>query len=168
MATFERYFISDKKTHKEEMSPYYSMRDSEESCKSILREFGLDPEKSHIINGHVPVKVAKGESPIKANGRLLIIDGGFAKAYQTVTGISGYTLIYNSYGLMLASHEPFESTQKAIEEEKDILSSTTVLEHSATRKRVGDTDVGVELKSQIKDLKLLLHAYRKGVIKEQK
>jgi len=168
MATFERYFIDDKKTHKEEMSPYYNMRDSEEACKSILREFGLDPEKSHIVNGHVPVKVGKGESPIKANGRLLVIDGGFAKAYQSVTGIAGYTLIYNSYGLMLASHEPFESTQKAIEEEKDILSATIVLEHSATRKRVGDTDVGKELKSQIKDLKLLLHAYRKGIIKEQK
>ncbi|MBC8059401.1 MAG: fructose-1,6-bisphosphatase [Clostridiaceae bacterium] len=168
MATFERYFISDKKTHKEEMSPYYNMRNSEECCKSILREFGIDPEKSHIVNGHVPVKVAKGESPIKANGRLLVIDGGFAKAYQTVTGIAGYTLISTSYGLMLASHEPFESTQKAIEEERDILSSTIVLEHSATRKRVGDTDAGVELKSQIKDLKLLLHAYRKGLIKEQK
>jgi fructose-1,6-bisphosphatase-3 len=116
----------------------------------------------------VPVKSKKGESPIKANGKLLVIDGGFSRAYQGQTGIAGYTLIYNSYGLLLASHEPFESTQKAIEEEKDILSTTVVLEQEVERKRVGDTDIGGELKLQIKDLEMLLEAYRKGLIKEQR
>jgi fructose-1,6-bisphosphatase-3 len=167
MATFERYFIDDKEAHKEEKSPYYLLRDDEKTCCNILREFGLKPEESHIINGHVPVKVVKGESPIKAGGKLLVIDGGFAKAYQSETGIAGYTLISNSYGLVLASHEPFESTQKAIEEEKDIISSTIALEHAVARKRVGDTDIGVELKTQIHDLELLLYAYKKGLIKEQ-
>lgn len=166
ITTFERYFINDKETHIEEKNPYYELRDDEETCKNILREFGLDPEEAHIINGHVPVKVAKGESPIKANGKLLVIDGGLSKAYQAETGIAGYTLIYNSYGLMLASHEPFECALKAITEERDILSTTIILEHSATRKRVGDTDIGCELKKQIGDLLLLVRAYRKGLIKE--
>ena len=166
MATFERYFIDEKETHKEGNNPYFGMRDDEKVCNNILREFGLDANISHIVNGHVPVKVVKGESPIKANGKLLVIDGGFAKAYQAETGIAGYTLIYNSYGLLLASHEPFESTQKAIEEEKDILTTTVVLEHTHTRKRVGDTDVGMELKRQIEELELLLYAYEKGLIKE--
>lgn len=167
MTTFERYFVDDEETHKEEKNPYYKYRDNETVCNSILSEFGLDPNCSHIVNGHVPVKSKKGESPIKAKGKLLVIDGGFSRAYQGQTGIAGYTLIYNSYGLMLVSHEPFESTQKAIEEEKDILSTTVVLEHEAERKRVGDTDIGEELKLQINDLEMLLAAYRKGLIKEQ-
>lgn len=168
MTTFERYFINDKSTHTEVKNPYYNYRDDEKICNNILLEFGLDPTDSHIINGHVPVKTTQGESPIKANGKLLVIDGGFSKAYQPQTGIAGYTLIYNSYGLLLASHAPFESTQKAIDEGKDIFSSTIVLEKSTNRKRVIDTDIGLEIKEQIKDLQLLLTAYRKGLIKEQR
>lgn len=166
MTTFERYFIDDVETHKEDKNPYYKHRDSEEVCNRILREFDLDPETSHIINGHMPVLKKKGESPIKANGKLFVIDGGFSKAYQNQTGIAGYTLIYNSHGMILVSHEPFESTIKAIEEEKDILTSTMVLEHVQERKRVSDTDIGEDLKCQIQELKLLLHAYRKGIVKE--
>jgi fructose-1,6-bisphosphatase-3 len=127
----------------------------------------LDPECSHIINGHVPVKSKSGESPIKANGKLIVIDGGFSRAYQSTTGIAGYTLIYNSYGLLLISHDPFESTQKAIEEEKDIHSTTMVLEKEVERKRVKDTDEGIVMKAKIKDLEMLLDAYRLGLIKEQ-
>jgi len=167
MTTFERYFINDKKTHFEEKNYYYDYRDSEKISNDILIEFGLDPECSHIINGHIPVKTKEGESPIKANGKLLVIDGGFCRAYQPETGIAGYTLIYNSYGLLLTSHEPFESIKKAIEEEKDILSSTVILEHSTTRKRVSHTDIGIELKKQISTLKMLLIAYREGYIKEE-
>lgn len=168
MTTFERYFIDDKSAHTEVKNPYYRYRDDEAICNNILTEFGLNPTDSHIINGHIPVKTKQGESPIKANGKLLVIDGGFSKAYQPETGIAGYTLIYNSYGLLLASHAPFESRQKAIDEGKDILSSTIVLEKSTDRKRVIDTDVGLEIKEQIKDLELLLTAYRKGLIKEQR
>ena len=168
MTTFERYFIDDKSTHVEIKNPYYKYRDDETICNNILTEFGLDPTDSHIINGHIPVKTIQGESPIKANGKLLVIDGGFSKAYQPQTGIAGYTLIYNSYGLLLVSHTPFESTQKAIDEGKDIFSSTIVLEKSTNRKRVIDTDVGLEIKEQINDLQLLLMAYRKGLIKEQR
>lgn len=167
MTTFERYFINNKEAHYEKKDPYYEFRDDEEVCNSILKEFGLEPKESHIVNGHVPVEKLNGESPIKANGKLLVIDGGFSKAYQSKTGIAGYTLIYNSFGLQLVSHEPFESTEKAIIQETDILSSTVVLEQSYIRKRVGDTDIGTELKQQIKDLKELLNAYRKGYIKEQ-
>ena len=168
MTTFERYFIDDPKTHEEVKNPYYKYRDNEQVCCNILKEFNLDPDTSHIINGHIPVKTKVGESPIKANGKLLVIDGGFCRAYQPETGIAGYTLIYNSYGLLLSSHEPFESIRKAIEEEKDILSSTIILEHAVTRKRVSDTDIGKELKTQIKELEMLLIAYRKGLIKETK
>ncbi|WP_138202788.1 fructose-1,6-bisphosphatase [Haloimpatiens lingqiaonensis] len=168
MTTFERYFIDDKSTHKEKKDSYYKYRDSEEICSYILKEFDLEPDSSHIINGHIPVKSKEGESPIKACGKLFVIDGGFCRAYQPQTGIAGYTLIYNSYGLLLTSHEPFESTQKAIKENKDILSSTIILEHVNSRKRVADTDIGNELKKQIKDLEMLLIAYRKGLIKEKK
>ncbi|MEW9097029.1 MAG: fructose-1,6-bisphosphatase [Clostridiaceae bacterium] len=167
ITTFERYFIEDKESHKENKNYYYKYRDSEELCNRIFEEFGLDSDISHIINGHVPVKTIKGESPVKGNGKLLVIDGGFCRAYQPETGIAGYTLIYNSYGLLLSSHEPFESTRKAIEEEHDILSSTVILEHSAKRKRVADTDIGKELQNQIKDLEKLLIAYKKGLIEEK-
>lgn len=167
MTTFERYFINDKETHIEIKNPYFTLRNSEDVCKSILKEFSLDPETSHIVNGHVPVKTTKGESPIKANGKLIVIDGGFSKAYQPETGIAGYTLIYNSFGLMLTCHEPFESIQKAIEDEQDILSTTIVLEQTNQRKTVSDTDIGIELTHQINDLKMLLAAYRKGLIKEK-
>jgi len=166
MATFERYFIDDPETHKEEMNPYYDYRTNQQVIESILDEFGLDPDNGHVINGHVPVKVTKGESPVKAGGKLLVIDGGFAKAYQSKTGIAGYTLIFNSYGLILAAHQPFESTQKAIEEEQDIHSKTKVLEQNAERLRVCDTDNGREIQRKITDLEHLLEAYRAGLIKE--
>ena len=166
MATFERYFIEDKKTHKEEKNPYYSLRDKEETAVSILKEFGLDPETGHIVNGHVPVQVRKGESPIKAEGKLFVIDGGFAKAYQKITGIAGYSLIYNSYGLLLASHAPFESAQKAIEESTNTQTHTKILERNQVRIRVKDTDEGREIQQKIDHLKDLLRAYRTGLIKE--
>lgn len=168
MTTFERYFIDDSATHKEDRISYYKYRDSEKICKNILKEFNLSPETSHIINGHIPVKTKDGESPIKANGRLLVIDGGFCKAYQPETGIAGYTLIYNSYGFLLTSHKPFTSIKDAVENDKDILSSTTILEHAAKRKRVADTDIGRELKKQVEDLEKLLIAYRKGYIEENR
>jgi fructose-1,6-bisphosphatase-3 len=167
MATFERYFLTDAALQEENMNPYYDLRDEEKTAVKILREFGLDPATSHIINGHVPVKVKKGESPIKANGKLLVIDGGFSKAYQEKTGIAGYTLIFNSYGLLLASHEPFESTQKAIEEEVDIHSKTEILQRNTRRIRVQDTDQGHEIKQRIAGLKELVQAYRDGLIKER-
>lgn len=167
MTTFERYFIDNKDCHHEEKNPYYTLQNDEEVCKRILEEFGLDPKYSHIINGHVPVKVVKGESPLKANGRLFVIDGGFARAYQKETGIAGYTLIYNSHGLVLVSHEPFASREVAIREEKDILSSTVALQYTQDRIRVGDTDTGAELRQSIADLEKLLYTYRTGIIKEQ-
>lgn len=166
MATFERYFIEDSYTHKEELNPYYQYRTDSSVMKLILTEFGLDPDKGHIINGHVPVKVSSGENPLKADGKLLVIDGGFAKAYQSQTGIAGYTLIYNSYGLLLASHEPFESIEKAIEEELDIRSEIRVVEKNLNRIRVRDTDDGLIIKKKIQNLEALLDAYRTGLIKE--
>ncbi len=166
MATFERYFIADTATHVEERNVYYLFRDREDTARKILEEFGLNPDTGHIINGHVPVKVKQGESPVKAGGKLLVIDGGFAKAYQKQTGIAGYTLVYNSYGLLLAAHHPFESAQKAIEEELDIDSTTQILERNDVRIRVKDTDLGRESQRQIDDLKSLLTAYRTGLIQE--
>ena len=167
MATFERYFIADPATHAEGKNAYYDLRDQPETAVKILREFGLDPQNARIINGHVPVQVKKGESPVKANGRLVVIDGGFSKAYQSKTGIAGYTLIHNSYGFLLASHAPFESTQKAIEEELDIYSKTEILEANYHRIRVRDTDEGRQIQAKIHQLDALLEAYREGVIKEQ-
>lgn len=167
MTTFERYFIDDKESHTEVKNPYYNLRNDESVCETILSDFGLIPKDSHIINGHVPVKVKKGESPIKANGRLIVIDGGFAKAYQKETGIAGYTLIYNSHGLLLVSHEPFESTENAILQERDIFSSKVALQYSKERIRVRDTDNGKNIQKRINDLQKLLFAYRSGMIKEK-
>ncbi len=166
MTTFERYFIEDKATHKEAKDTYYKLIEQVETCERILENFGLNKDKSHIINGHVPVKVSKGESPIKAGGKLIVIDGGFARAYQKVTGIAGYTLIYNSYGLNLVSHEPFESTLTAIEEEMDIHSSEVVLEYNRARITVADTDDGIKIKQSVQDLMDLLEAYETGKVKE--
>ena len=167
MATFERYFLADKETHHEQTNSYYKYLENEEVVKSILKEFDMDPEKSHIINGHVPVRTKDGESPIKCNGRVLVIDGGFAKAYQKQTGIAGYTLIYNSYGLILAAHEPFESTEAAIEKEIDIHSDNVIVKRAVSRKTVGDTDEGRKIKERIEDLEKLLAAYRSGEIIEK-
>ena len=167
MATFERYFLAEKETHKEKKNPYYSMLENEEVVDKILAEFGLPAEGTHIINGHVPVKSKNGENPIKCGGKVLVIDGGFSKAYQKETGIAGYTLIYNSYGLILAAHEPFESTEAAIEKESDIHSDSIIVKRVVQRKLVGDTDIGRELKEQIADLEMLLEAYRSGRITER-
>ena len=167
MTTFERYFIEDKETHVETKNAYYRLYDSEEIVDKILREFGLDTTKSHIVNGHVPVERKKGESPIKCNGKLLVIDGGFSKAYQHKTGIAGYTLVANSYGMRLVSHEPFESTEAAIRKESDIFSDSIVVETALRRQCVADTDIGVELKESIHQLEELLDAYREGVLVEK-
>lgn len=167
MATFERYFLTDKETHKEIKGHYYELRNREDICDMILDEFGVEGEHRHIINGHVPVKAVKGEKPIKANGKLMVIDGGFSKAYQPETGIAGYTLVYHSRGFELVQHEPFTSTQKAIEEGIDIKSTTQIVELSSKRMMVKDTDKGRELIIQIGDLKKLLVAYQNGLIKEK-
>ncbi len=167
MATFERYFLVDKEMHKEEKGAYYTLRNNEEICDRILDEFGVEGEHRHIINGHVPVKAAKGEKPVRANGKLMVIDGGFSKAYYSETGIAGYTLVYHSRGFQLVQHEPFSSTQKAIEEGQDIKSTTQLVELSSQRMLVKDTDKGKELMVQIEDLKKLLQAYRVGIIKER-
>ena len=167
MTIFERYFIEDKETHVETKNAYYRLYDNEEIVDKILREFGLDTTKSHIVNGHVPVERKKGESPIKCNGKLLVIDGGFSKAYQHKTGIAGYTLVANSYGMRLVSHEPFESTEAAIRKESDIFSDSIVVETALRRQCVADTDIGVELKESIHQLEELLDAYREGVLVEK-
>ena len=167
MTTFERYFIEDKETHVETKNAYYRLYDNEEIVDKILREFGLDTTKSHIVNGHVPVERKKGESPIKCNGKLLVIDGGFSKAYQHKTGIAGYTLVANSYGMRLVSHEPFESTEAAIRKESDVFSDSIVVETALRRQCVADTDIGVELKESIHQLEELLDAYREGVLVEK-
>ncbi len=166
-ATFERYFLDDKETHKEHKNPYYTLIDDEKICDKILENFGANIEDGHIINGHMPVKVKDGEKPVKASGKMIVIDGGFAKAYQSTTGIAGYTLTYNSHGLVLAMNEPFESKNKAIEDGLDIISQTILKENIATRKRVADTDIGQKLREEIEDLKKLLIAYREGVLKEK-
>ncbi|PWL55204.1 MAG: class 3 fructose-bisphosphatase [Lachnospiraceae bacterium] len=167
MTTFERYFIEDKETHKETKNAYYSLLDHEDILNKILDEFELDTRKSHIVNGHVPVELKKGESPIKCDGKLLIIDGGFSKAYQSKTGIAGYTLVANSHGMRLVAHEPFESMEAAVLHESDIFSDSTVIEVAPVRIRVSDTDIGRELKDQIKQLELLLQAYQDGIIVEK-
>ncbi len=167
MATFERYFLTDKEIQKETKGHYYELRDREDICDMIMDEFGVEGEHRHIINGHVPVKAVKGEKPIKANGKLMVIDGGFSKAYQPETGIAGYTLVYHSRGFELVQHEPFTSTQRAIEEGIDIKSTTQIVELSSKRMMVKDTDKGRELIVQIKDLKKLLVAYQNGLMKER-
>ena len=167
MATFERYFVEDKATHAEKKNSYYSLTDDEETVNRILREFGLDPAVSHIINGHVPVELKKGDTPIKCGGKLLIIDGGFSKAYQSKTGIAGYTLIANSHGMTLVAHEPFESAQAAIRKESDIISDAIIVETATRRIQVADTDVGAELKESIYYLEELLASYMDGTLVEK-
>ena len=166
MTTFERQFVADKSTYIEPKNPYYKLIEKEEVADRILEEFGLSGSEAHIINGHIPVLVKEGQSPMHCNGKVLIIDGGFSKAYQEKTGIAGYTLIYNSYGLSLAEHEPFESIEKAIEEGNDVVSHKTLVQRVSKRKRVADTDIGRKMKEEIKDLEALLKAYREGIIEE--
>lgn len=167
MATFERYFIADKETHVEEKGYYFKLRDDEEVIDHILDAFGVVGSNRHIINGHVPVRTLKGENPIKANGKLMVIDGGFSKAYHNETGIAGYTLVYHSRGFQLVQHEPFTSTEDAIQRGTDIKSTTQIVEMSNRRMLVADTDIGLELRKQIDDLEELLYAYRHGYIKEK-
>lgn len=167
MATFERYFIADKETHVEEKGYYFKLRDDEEVIDHILDAFGVVGSNRHIINGHVPVRTLKGENPIKANGKLMVIDGGFSKVYHNETGIAGYTLVYHSRGFQLVQHEPFTSTEDAIQRGTDIKSTTQIVKMSNRRMLVADTDIGVELRKQIDDLEELLYAYRHGYIKEK-
>lgn len=166
MATFERYFIDDKETHTEEKGNYFKLRDNEQIVDNILDAFDVVGDNRHIINGHVPVHVCNGENPLKANGKLMVIDGGFSQPYHKETGIAGYTLVYHSRGFVLVQHEPFTSTIDAIQKCSDIKSSTQIVEMSSHRMRVADTDIGRELKNQISDLQRLLYAYRHGYIKE--
>lgn len=167
MATFERYLLTDKEVQKEPKGWYYILRDNEQVCNRILDEFGVMGEHRHIINGHVPVRVGKGETPIRANGRLMVIDGGFSKVYHNRTGIAGYTLVYHSRGFELIQHAPFTSTEDAIKEGTDIHSTTQIVEMMGQRKKVRDTDIGRGIMIKIADLERLLTAYRKGVIKER-
>ena len=167
MATFERYFLEDEDVKIEEKNPYYQMNDQEEIADRILEEFGLSGDRVHIINGHVPVHRMRGESPVKAGGKVIVIDGGFSKAYRRRTGIAGYTLIYNSYGLTLTAHEPFVSRETAIREEIDIVSKREAVEYMDKRILVGDTDDGKKMRERIKDIKLLIEAYQSGEIAEK-
>ncbi|WP_052255335.1 fructose-bisphosphatase class III [Salinicoccus sp. YB14-2] len=159
MTTFERYFITDKASHKEEKNPYYYLREDVNMCRKMLEEFNLDPEQGRIINGHTPVKEIDGEDPIKANGKMLVIDGGFSKAYQKTTGIAGYTLLYNSFGMQLVAHQHFNTKEKVLRNGADALSVRRVVDEELERKKVRDTNIGVKLKEEIKSLKELL-AYR--------
>ena len=166
MTTFERQLIDDPETHVEKKNAYYRLRDNEEIVDRILAEFGLDSRHSHIINGHVPVELKKGESPVLCGGKLFIIDGGFSKAYQSKTGIAGYTLVSNSHGVRLVQHEPFTSARDAIINETDIVSDSEIVEMRNRRILVADTDTGRMLKEQIKDLEELLRAYEEGTLHE--
>lgn len=168
MTTFERYFIADKSTHHEEKGYYYHLRDNENVCDAILDAFGVTGEHRHIINGHVPVKVGMGENPVKAGGKLMVIDGGFSKAYHDTTGIAGYTLVYHSRGFELVQHEPFTSADDAVKKGTDIISVNRLVELNSHRMRVRDTDRGRELLGQIEELRELLYAYRHGFVKERK
>ena len=168
MATFERYLLKEKKPQHEEKGFYYQMRDDEKVCDMILDAFGVKGEHRHIINGHVPVKAGSGENPIKANGKMMVIDGGFSKAYHRTTGIAGYTLVFHSRGFELVQHEPFTSAEEAVKNGSDILDTTQIVELNHQRLLVRDTDKGAELQSQINELRELLRAYRHGDLKERK
>jgi len=166
MATFERYFLAEKETHVEVKNPYYRLQNDEKTMNKVLAEFGLG-EDAIIVNGHVPVLHKTGESPVKCRGKVLVIDGGFSKAYQKKTGIAGYTLIYNSYGMLLVAHEPFCTTEEAISKETDIHSDQIMVKMAPRRMLVGDTDTGIALKERIGELRQLLEAYRSGLIIEK-
>ena len=164
MATFERYFVADSKTYKEKKGYYYEYNNDEATIDMILDDFEVEGTHRHIINGHVPVKTTRGETPVKANGKLLVIDGGFSKAYQPETGIAGYTLIFHSRGLELMQHQPFRSAEEAVKRGDDIKSSVQIVEMSEHRMYVKDTDKGKVLQSKVENLKKLLYAYRNGLL----
>ena len=167
MTTFERYFIKDKELDAEKKGAYYTLADRKDICEKILAEFGLDPAQGRIVNGHIPVRTIKGETPMRAEGKRFVIDGGFSKPYQEKTGIAGYTLIYNSHGIQLVEHEEFESREQAIISGSDINSRTLLQDFTGCRMRIKDTDLGKELLQQVEDLKQLLAAYQSGSIKEK-
>lgn len=167
MTTFERLYVADKATHFEQKNAYYKQRHNIELCNMILTEFGLDSCKGHIINGHTPVKENRGENPLKANGKLIVIDGGFSKAYQATTGLAGYTLLYNSFGMQLVSHQPFTSVKDALVNESDIVSTRRIVDKELERKTVRETDVGQRLTEQVNDLQALLAAYYDGRLVEK-
>ena len=166
MCTFERLLLDAPETHEEPRNPYYNLYHDEQACLRILREFGLSSPHSHIINGHIPVRRIKGESPIKAGGRLVVIDGGFCRAYQDRTGTAGYTLVYNSYGMRIIAHEPFVGVARAVEGNRDILSTTVVFDVMEKRIRVAETDDGARIGERINGLTMLLYAYQSGFLKE--
>ena len=166
MTTFERYFVDVEDVNREVKGSYYELANEVGTCERIMKEFGLPPDKSRIINGHTPVRTMQGESPMRADGKRLVIDGGFSKPYHKTTGIAGYTLIYNSHGLQLVQHEAFESKEKAIEDGSDIHSRVQLEEFKYHRMLVRDTDRGRELQDQVENLEKLLQAYRNGLIKE--
>jgi len=167
MATFERYFVDDTKLHHESKNDYYRLIDKPEIANKILKEFGLKGQHVHIINGHVPVRLKDGESPVKSNGKVIVIDGGFSKTYQSKTGIAGYTLTYNSYGLTLSAHEPFVSADEAVRKEMDIVSKREVVEYTDKRVLVGDTDYGKKMERRIEELKELIRLYQSGGLAER-
>ena len=166
MTTFERRLIKDESAWTEPKNAYYTLYQDPAICNMILKEFGLEGPHCHIINGHVPVKAKKGESPVKGGGKLIVIDGGFCKAYQSTSGIAGYTLIYNSHSFRIVSHQPFAGREKAIRENFDIASSTEIFERLDGRQKIKETDIGRDLQTQIDDLRALLNAYRDGVVQE--
>ena len=165
--TFERSYIEDKAAWEEPMDPYFTLTREAPACDAIMREFGLVPGCGHIINGHTPVKTIQGESPLRAEGRLVVIDGGFCQAYHPKTGIAGYTLIASSRGVRLKAHEAFRSVEEALTRNADIQSETTFIDVAERRVMVSDTDTGREIREQINDLRQLLEAYRTGVIPER-
>ncbi|PGT77123.1 fructose-1,6-bisphosphatase [Bacillus sp. AFS040349] len=156
MTTFERYFIGDKTTHKEKKNPYYHLREDEETCRRLLKEFDLDPDQGHIINGHTPVKEINGENPVKANGKMIVIDGGFSKAYQSTTGIAGYTLLYNSFGMQLVAHQHFNSKEDVLLNGTDVLSVRRIVDKELERKKVLETNIGEDLLQEVSMLNSLM------------
>ena len=167
MTTFERYFIDNKEVQKEVRGAYYELANERSVCEKILAEFGIDPSKGRIVNGHIPVKTIKGETPMRAEGKRFVIDGGFSKPYQEKTGIAGYTLIYNSHGIQLVEHEMFESRQQAIRSGADINSRIQLQDFSNKRMLVRDTDWGKVLGEQVSNLKKLVEAYEHGILAEK-
>ena len=166
MTTFERRLIDDKSAWEEPKNAYYLLYQDPAVCEMLLKEFGLEGPHCHIINGHVPVKTKKGESPVKGGGKLIVIDGGFCKAYQPTSGIAGYTLIYDSYSYRIVAHQPFAGREKAIRENWDITSTTETFERMEVRQKILETDLGVSLERQIQELRGLLEAFRDGAVAE--